>query len=94
VPTFIESGVSDFVAASWVGILAPAKTPPIILQRLNDELNAVLNDPELRQRLQGLSIATVPGTSAQFREAIQRDLARYGEVVKAAGIRVDKLRLL
>jgi tripartite-type tricarboxylate transporter receptor subunit TctC len=49
----------------------------------------VLNDPELRQRLQGLGIATVPGTSAQFHEAIQRDLARYGEVVKAAGIRVE-----
>lgn len=89
VPTFIESGVPDFVADSWVGILAPAKTPPAIVQRLNTELNAVLNDPEVRQRLQGLGIAAAPGTSAQFGEAMKSDLARYGEVVKAAGIKVE-----
>ena len=51
VPTFVESGLADFVVDSWVGLLAPGKTPAPILARLNSELDAVLADPAVRDRL-------------------------------------------
>ena len=87
VPTFIESGIADFEISSWVGILAPYKTPKAIIDKLNSELNAVLTDPETRTRLDVLGITAMPGTPAKFAEEIKRDLARYGEVVKSAGIK-------
>jgi tripartite-type tricarboxylate transporter receptor subunit TctC len=89
VPTFIESGIADFVVDSWVGVLAPAKTPPAVLARLNAELNAVLGDPVVRERLAVLGIEPTPGTPEQFRQQMQRDLATYGAIVKAAGIRLE-----
>ena len=84
-----ESGVPDFVVSSWVGLLAPAKTPAAILQRLNAELNAVLNDPAARERLAVLGIEPAPGSGEQFMQEMQRDLARYAPVVRAAGIRAE-----
>lgn len=89
VPTFIESGVADFAVSSWVGLLAPARTPTAIIQRLNSELNAVLADPALRERLAVLGIDPRPGSPEQFAEEIKRDLARYEGVVKAAGIKAE-----
>ena len=89
VPTFVESGVPDFVVNSWVGLLAPTKTPAAILQRLNAELNAVLNDPAARERLAVLGIEPAPGSGEQFMQEMQRDLARYAPVVRAAGIRAE-----
>jgi tripartite-type tricarboxylate transporter receptor subunit TctC len=89
VPTFIESGVSDFDVSSWVGIFAPPKTPRAIIERLNTELNAVLADPEVRERLVQLGISATPSTPDKFGEEIRRDLARYGPVVKAAGIKAE-----
>ena len=89
VPTFAESGVADFNVSSWVGLLVPARTPPAIVQRLNMELNAVLADAAVRERLAVLGIEPTPGTPEQFQEEIRRDLARYGAVVRAAGIKAE-----
>ena len=92
VPTFIESGISgtgDFEINSWVGLLAPAKTPKAIIDKLNSELNAVLNDTEVREKLNTMGISATPGTTDQFGEEIKRDLAKYGQVVKSAGIKAE-----
>ena len=89
VPTFIESGVPDFEINSWVGIFAPVKTPKAIVDKLNAELNAVLNDAEVRERLNTLGINATPGSADKFDAEVKRDLARYGTVVKAAGIKVE-----
>lgn len=89
VPTFIESGVPDFEASSWVGILAPAKTPRAVVDRLNKELAAVLTTPEVVAKLETLGITATPGTPEQFGEQMRRDLDKYGKVVKAAGIKAD-----
>ncbi len=89
VPTFIESGVADFEVSSWVGLLAPAKTPKAILDKLNAELNAVLNDPDVREKLNVMGITATPGTADKFGDEMKRDLARYGPVVKAAGIKAE-----
>ena len=89
VPTFIESGVPDFVVDSWVGLFAPAGTPAAIVTRLNTELNAVLADPAVVDKLRLMGIEATPGSAAQFADQVKADLARYGRVVETAGIRVE-----
>jgi tripartite-type tricarboxylate transporter receptor subunit TctC len=89
VPTFIENGVPDFEINSWVGLLAPAKTPKAVLDKLNTELNAVLADAAVRERLNGMGIAATPGSADKFAQEMQRDLTRYGSVVKSAGIKLE-----
>ena len=89
VPTFIESGVADFDINSWVGLLAPAKTPRAVVDKLNTELNAVLNDPAVRERLNTLGISASPGGPEKFGRDMARDLSRYATVVKAANIKVE-----
>ena len=89
VPTFIESGIPDFEASSWVAVLAPAGTPRTVINRLNRELNAVLNDPPIVEKLAALGIVATPGSPQQLADQIHADLAKYGQVVKAAGIKAE-----
>ena len=77
----------DPACTCWVGLLAPAKTPKPVIDKLNAELNAVLTDPETRAKLDVLGITAMPGPPAKFAEEIKRDLVRYEQVVKAAGIK-------
>lgn len=88
VPTVAES-LPGFEASSWIGILAPGRTPPPIVERLQRELAAVVRETPIRERLAKLGIAAVGNTSAEFAAQIQADLKKYAEVVKAAGIRID-----
>ena len=89
VPTMEEAGVKGHIALQWNGFFAPAATPRAIIERLNTELNAVLADADVRERLNQLGIAATPGTPEKFGDEIRRDLARYGPVVKAAGIKAE-----
>jgi tripartite-type tricarboxylate transporter receptor subunit TctC len=88
-PTFMEAGVPQFEASSWVAILAPAKTPRAIVDKLNHELNAVLTDPPMVERLATLGIVATPGSPQALADQIRDDLAKYGQVVKAAGIKAE-----
>jgi tripartite-type tricarboxylate transporter receptor subunit TctC len=88
VPTVAET-VPGFESSSWIGLLAPAKTPKSIVDRVQRELNAVVNEPDIKERLAKLGITSVGNTSAEFAQQIQTDLAKYAEVVKAAGIKID-----
>ena len=89
VPTFVESGLEGFVVDSWVGILAPAKTPPPVVARLQKEIAAVLAEPETRERYATLGIEPVANAPEQFAEQIRADLARWEKVVRQAGIRIE-----
>jgi tripartite-type tricarboxylate transporter receptor subunit TctC len=89
VPTFVESGLTDFAVSSWVGLFAPAGTPRAIVQKLNAELNAVLADPAARERLAVLGIDPTPGAPEQYLDEVRRDLARYGQVVRSANIKAE-----
>jgi len=89
VPTFVESGLDGFVVDSWVGILAPARTPPAVVARLQNEIAAVLAEPETRERYATLGIEPVANAPEQFTEQIRADLARWEKVVKQAGIRIE-----
>ena len=88
-PTFDEQGVAGFEAVSWVGIMAPAKTPRAIVDRLQRDLAAILKDQDTRDRFATLGIEPVGNTPEQFAEQIKADLARWGKVVEQAKIRVE-----
>lgn len=89
VPTVAESGVPGFESSSWIGILAPAKTPAVIVDRLQRELLAVVNLPDIRERLASLGISASGNTPAEFGQQIQSDLKKYAEIVKTANIKAD-----
>jgi len=89
VPTFIESGVKDFVIDDWVGLLAPAKTPKPIINKLNQALNEILNSPEGRAKLLSMGIFATPGTPEKFSEQIKGDLIRFAPIVKAAQMKSE-----
>ncbi len=89
VATFIEQGVAGFDVSSWVGIMAPAKTPKAVTDKLNATIAAVLKEADVRERFATLGVEPVGNTSEQFGEQIKFDLARWQKVVEAARIKQD-----
>ena len=89
VPTFIESGIPNFVVNSWVGILAPANTPRPIIDRLQRDIAAVLKEPEVRERFAVLGNEPVGNTPEEYGAQIKADFAQWGVIVKRAGIRIE-----
>ncbi|QET01833.1 tripartite tricarboxylate transporter substrate binding protein [Cupriavidus pauculus] len=89
VPTMIESGIANIEVNSWVGLFAPAKTPAPIVDKLQKTLNAVVSEPETRDRLLTLGIVPSGNTPAEFRKQVDADLRMYGDIVKQANIHVD-----
>jgi tripartite-type tricarboxylate transporter receptor subunit TctC len=81
VPTAKESGVAGYSAASWNGLAVPAKTPKDVVARLNKEVNAALNDPAVRKRLEDLNLDPHPGTPEQAAALLNNDIKRWGEVI-------------
>ena len=88
-PTVEEGGVKGYEVTSWNGMLAPAATPPDIVRRLNAEYNKIITEPEMRKRLIANGYEPVGGPPEKFGEHIRAELAKWGPVVKRAGIKVD-----
>jgi tripartite-type tricarboxylate transporter receptor subunit TctC len=88
-PTLIEAGVAGYDVTSWNGILAPAATPKDIVGRLNAELNKIIGQPAMRERMIGLGYEPVGGTPERFGEFIRSEIEKWAPVVKAANVRVD-----
>ncbi len=86
VPTMLESGLSDFEASSFSALLAPAKTPPEIVQKLNTEIVRILHMPVVQERLSKMGADIVGSTPAEFSTHIKAELEKYARVIKAAGI--------
>ena len=89
VPTFQESGLAGFDVNSWVGIFAPAKTPPAIVARLHKDLAAVLQSAFVKERYATLGIEPVGNTPEQFGVQVRDDLARWATVVKSANLKIE-----
>jgi len=89
VPTFEESGQPGFEVTSWVGILAPVKTPRPVVEKLQREIASALRDAKVRDRYGALGIEPVGNTPEQFTDQVKADLARWEKVVRAANIRVE-----
>lgn len=88
-PTVAEAGVAGFEYASWTGLLAPARTPQAVVERLHVEAARVVNSAEMKALLATEGAEPVGSTPAQFATQIRAEIARWTQVVKAAGIRAD-----
>lgn len=89
IQTFVEAGLADFVVDTWLGVMAPARTPAAIIERLSRESMAIVADPEMRTRLIGLGVEPSGSDSASFARQLSADLARWAKVVRDAGINVN-----
>jgi tripartite-type tricarboxylate transporter receptor subunit TctC len=89
VPTIAESGFAGFEAPAWWAILAPAKTPPEILKRMNEEINKALRNPEIAKKLDAQGIDVVGGSPDSARAFIERQMDIWAKVVKDNGIKPD-----
>jgi tripartite-type tricarboxylate transporter receptor subunit TctC len=89
VPTFAESGFPGFDAPTWWAVLAPAKTPPEIVKRMNAEINAALRQPDVASKLsaQGIDLRTDPPEAAQ--QFIDGQIDIWAKVVKENGIKAE-----
>jgi tripartite-type tricarboxylate transporter receptor subunit TctC len=89
VPTLAESGFPDYEAINWFGVLAPAGTPPAIIQKLNQEIVRIVKLPETRERYAALGAEPLTSTPQQAGAFIKKEIAKWGQVVKISGARVD-----
>ena len=89
VPTVAESGVPNFEATSWYGVVAPSAVPGNIIRILNAELMKILQLPDIRQRMVDLGSNFVAGTPEQYGEFIKSEIVKWGKAVKDSGARAD-----
>jgi tripartite-type tricarboxylate transporter receptor subunit TctC len=89
VPTVAESGFAGFDAPAWWAVLAPAKTPPEIIRRMNDEINAALKQPDVAQKLAAQGIVTHTGSAAAAQAFVESQVDVWAKVVKANDIKGD-----
>jgi tripartite-type tricarboxylate transporter receptor subunit TctC len=87
VPTIAEGGYPGFESSGWLGFVFPAKTPKPIVDRMNREMVAILNQREVQTQLEDLGLDPEPGDPAKFHALIQSDFARWGKLIREAGIK-------
>ena len=89
VSTLAEQGFPDTTADNWYGLLAPAKTPPAVVAKLNEAVVAVLNSPDVRDKLLQSGAVPSPTSSVEFGKILAEEHARWGPVVKDKNIKAD-----
>jgi len=89
VPTVAEAGLPQFEVTTWYGLLAPAGTPRTIIARLNAELGRIMHDPTLAQRFAATGTEPLTSTPEEFGDYIKQEIAKWGKVVRAAGLKAD-----
>jgi tripartite-type tricarboxylate transporter receptor subunit TctC len=88
-PTVAESGYPGFSAESWFGLSAPAKTPPAVIQRLNQATVKALSSPEIRQKLESVGFVVVADDPKSFSAFVDNEIAKWGKAAKASGAKMD-----
>ncbi len=88
-PTIAEAGVPGFEATTWHGVLVAAGTPPAIVNKLNAEINRILQMPDVREKLAGLGAEILGGTPKEFADHIQREIPKWAKVIKDANIQIE-----
>lgn len=87
VPTIAEGGYPGFESSGWLGFVFPARTPKPIVDRMNREMVAILNLREVQAQLEDLGLDPEPGDPAKFHALIRSDFARWGKLIREAGIK-------
>jgi tripartite-type tricarboxylate transporter receptor subunit TctC len=88
-PTIAESGYPGFEALAWNGVLVAAGTPKPIIARLNAEMNAILKEPDVAQKMRGFGFDLIGGTPEDFGALIGGEAAKWAPVIKKLGLKVD-----
>ncbi len=86
VPTIAELGYPGYEISSWQGALAPTGTPKDIIDKLNREIVALLNEPEVRARIKHEGAEPIASSPTQFNERVRTEVAKWAKVVKSAGL--------
>jgi tripartite-type tricarboxylate transporter receptor subunit TctC len=89
VPTYEEAGIKGLVLDQWLGVFAPAGTPPDIASRLNSEINKALADPAVRKNFLDSAQEPIGGTADQFATLVREDYAKFGRLVKDLNIKAE-----
>jgi tripartite-type tricarboxylate transporter receptor subunit TctC len=89
IPTFEEAGIKGLVLDQWIGVFAPAGTPPAITEALNSEIGKVLADPAVQKSFLDSAQEAIGGTAEQFANLVRGDYAKYGRLVKELNIKVE-----
>jgi tripartite-type tricarboxylate transporter receptor subunit TctC len=89
VPTIAETVVPGYQAVGWSGLVAPAGTPPEILERINADVGKALRDPAIAKRIEDMGAIATPTSREEFSAFISSEIAKWREVVKLANVRLD-----
>lgn len=89
IPTLNETGLRGYDSAGWFGILAPAQTPPAVVQRLNTEITAVLRSADVRERFATAGLEPLPSTSEEMATLMKSEAQKWSRVIKESGASVD-----
>lgn len=89
VPTVAESGFPGFEDYTWVGVFAPSKTPPEVVQHLNSEINKILRTADFQAKLAGVGFEPVGGSTKEAADYLKTELAKWAKVVKETGTKVE-----
>jgi tripartite-type tricarboxylate transporter receptor subunit TctC len=90
VPTVAEAGVPGYTMASWFGLLAPAKTPASIVERLSAETRTAVDSPIFKERMKSVGLEVDGGTPAAMLQTMRSDTRRWAELIKATGITIPQ----
>ena len=88
-PTMQEAGVPGFAITQWYGMVAPAKTPPAIVNKLSKEISRLLHQPDVKDKLAADGADAVGNTPAEFGAHIKSEVAKYGKLVKQIGLKAE-----
>src|SRR5688500_18427336 len=89
VPTVAEAGLREFEVTTWYGVLAPAGTPRPIINRVNAELGKIMHSPELKEKLAATGTDPLTSTPEEFAAYIKSEIAKWGDVIRKAGVKAD-----
>ena len=89
VPTAIEAGVKNYEVFGWFGFLAPAGTPPAVVNQLNADIHKVMSTPAMRERVAQDGGATISSTPAEFDAFIRSEIAKWTKIIQQAGIKLE-----
>jgi tripartite-type tricarboxylate transporter receptor subunit TctC len=89
VPTYGEMGFPNVYSGSWVGFFAPAKTPDAVVDKLNVEINAILKEPEVQQKLATIGFDPIIKTTAEAADYFSSEVANWGKMTRAIGFSAD-----